>query len=92
MSLYNIYNPVPTIFTLSHFFGGPDIYLPPRQKKGTTCGLFPRSLKTLVAESEGFEPPDPRRVNGFRDRPDRPLRQLSLVMCNHDISRLRVQN
>lgn len=41
MSLYNIYNPVPTIFTLSHFFGGPDIYLPPRQKKGNNLWIVP---------------------------------------------------
>ncbi len=30
-----------------------------------------------LAERVGFEPTDPRGVNGFRDRPDRPLRHLS---------------
>jgi Cys-tRNA synthase (O-phospho-L-seryl-tRNA:Cys-tRNA synthase) len=30
------------------------------------------------AERGGFEPPDPRKqINGFRDRPVRPLRHLS---------------
>lgn len=51
MSLYNIYNPVPTIFTLSHFFGGPDIYLPPRQKKGTAFEPFPVTLLRKVRDS-----------------------------------------
>ena len=32
-----------------------------------------------LAERVGFEPTVPRRYNGFRDRPDRPLRHLSSI-------------
>ena len=32
---------------------------------------------SLAAEREGFEPPVRKAYNGFRDRPDRPLRHLS---------------
>ena len=32
------------------------------------------------AERQGFEPWVPKRHNGFRDRPDRPLRHLSSVV------------
>ncbi len=31
----------------------------------------------ILAESEGFEPSESITLNGFRDRPVRPLRQLS---------------
>ena len=31
------------------------------------------------AERQGFEPWDPKRINGFRDRPVRPLRHLSKI-------------
>ena len=35
--------------------------------------------RALLAEREGFEPSVPQGHNGFRDRPDRPLRHLSRV-------------
>lgn len=46
------------------------------------CGLslFDRFWSVLVAERQGFEPWVPKGYNGFRDRPDRPLRHLSLVV------------
>ena len=38
-----------------------------------------RKKNSPLAEREGFEPSVPRkRDNGFRDRPDRPLRHLSV--------------
>jgi hypothetical protein len=40
---------------------------------------FVRAAIRQVAEREGFEPSVPRkRDNGFRDRPVRPLRHLSV--------------
>ena len=32
-----------------------------------------------VAERVGFEPTDPQGVNGFRDRPIKPLSHLSVI-------------
>ena len=32
---------------------------------------------SIVAERKGFEPLERKAFNGFRDRPDRPLRHLS---------------
>src|ERR1700687_5711465 len=41
------------------------------------CGVCGSSAR--LAEREGFEPSVPRKEdNGFRDRPDRPLRHLSI--------------
>ena len=34
-------------------------------------------LRQRLAERQGFEPWKPKGFNGFRDRPDRPLRHLS---------------
>ena len=42
-----------------------------KQKKPASAGLC------LVAERKGFEPLERKAFNGFRDRPDRPLRHLS---------------
>ena len=36
----------------------------------------------IPAEREGFEPSVPDGYNGFRDRPVRPLRHLSLVVLD----------
>lgn len=38
------------------------------------------TLGLYFAERQGFEPWVPKRHNGFRDRPDRPLRHLSSVV------------
>ena len=35
----------------------------------------------IFAERKGFEPLERKAFNGFRDRPDRPLRHLSLQPC-----------
>ena len=43
-----------------------------KTKKNTARVLF-----LVFAEREGFEPTVRRAYNGFRDRPDRPLRHLS---------------
>ncbi len=45
-----------------------------------------RAFLLRVAERQGFEPWVPKRNNGFRDRPDRPLRHLSLI-CISEIQR-----
>ncbi len=37
-------------------------------------------FSAFIAERQGFEPWVPKRHNGFRDRPDRPLRHLSSVV------------
>lgn len=42
-----------------------------REKTEAPCPRFP------VAERGGFEPPEPRGFNGFRDRPIQPLSHLS---------------
>ena len=39
--------------------------------------LFLEMYVGTFAEREGFEPPVRKTHNGFRDRPDRPLRHLS---------------
>ena len=41
----------------------------------------PQLLLRLFAERKGFEPLERNAFNGFRDRPDRPLRHLSLLPC-----------
>ena len=38
-----------------------------------------RKLAFFFAERKGFEPLERKAFNGFRDRPDRPLRHLSLL-------------
>ncbi len=37
------------------------------------------------AERQGFEPWVPERYNGFRDRPDRPLRHLSCFLIAYKV-------
>ena len=43
--------------------------------------LHHRRRGLLYAERKGFEPLERKAFNGFRDRPDRPLRHLSLLPC-----------
>src|SRR5487761_1915207 len=51
----------------------------PARNSGYTPSQRKSSEYRLVAEREGFEPSVPRKGhNGFRDRPDRPLRHLSV--------------
>ena len=50
---------------------GSDPSLSAKIKKPTTVGFF------ILAEREGFEPPDRKPVNGFQDRRIRPLCHLS---------------
>ena len=50
------------------------------EKKKSFFFLF----QLYLAERQGFEPWVPKRHNGFRDRPDRPLRHLSIEVSDSD--------
>src|SRR6516162_7575241 len=51
-----------------------------------------QAVRCGLAEREGFEPSVPRkRDNGFRDRPVRPLRHLSIRAGVNHLARLRAE-
>ena len=48
------------------------------QEQKNKCPII-RALAIFFAERKGFEPLERKAFNGFRDRPDRPLRHLSFL-------------
>ncbi len=59
----------------SRFHGTDFASIQEKQKRHLTIGKY---LFESFAERQGFEPWKPKGFNGFRDRPDRPLRHLSI--------------
>ena len=69
----------PPVAFSSHSFGGCYASNPKSFDLKANFSLF----NAVLSERGGFEPPNPQeRINGFRDRPIRPLSHLSNEKCN----------